>query len=223
MPRKKKTDNAKPMSKLAPPLSVQVASQPVSREILVTDKAKAERIRRRQDFLALDEAIAYWLDQLQINPDDEKGVRHLLIPFLVEVDRLDEASVLLKQFSSDCTAHMLYSRALLTFKKFGPCPMSDTALKNAVKQNPSVLDYICGADMPPVEFDSFEPGSKEEAVVYLEVGMEGWLNTDGAVIWLIDYLMEELTKFNHSMEMAGPKFENANRSALSSNVMDFSP
>lgn len=187
-----------------------------------TDNAKTKMLRR-QDFLALDEAIAHWSEQLRKNPVDPQGIRNLLVPLLVEVERLDEASALIKQYANEKSAQFLYSRALLTFKKHGACPVSDEALETAVRQNPHVLDYICGAKLPAVEKDSFEPGSKEEAAIYLDAAMDSWLNSEAAVIWLADYLMEELTKFNHSMDFSVDKFSGAKSTGVESPVMDFTP
>ena len=224
MARKKKTDSAKSLNRLAATrlsaddklkLAAPNNSSPASETKLIG------RVLSRKDFLALDEAIDHWLDQLRENPTDEQKVRHLLVPLLVEVGRDEEATALLNQFAHDFNAHMLYSRALLNFKQFGPCPMSNSALENAVKQNPSVLDYICGADMPSVDTESFEPGSKEEAVIYLEAGMDGWFSADGAVMWLADYLLEELSRFNHFMDFSSPKVEGNKPS--NANVMDFNP
>lgn len=222
MPRKKKTDSTK-LNKL--PVIDSTPNSPSSLNPVLDFSPAPEgkhpgKILRRNDFLAIDEAIDYLLDQLQQNPLDLQQARHLLMPLLVEVGRLDEAESLSKQFTNDKSAHLLYSRALLNFKRFGPCPLADNALEQAVRQNPSVLDFLCGADMPAVDTDSFEAGSKEEAVNYLEVGMEGWLSTDGAIIWLADYLMEELTRFNHSMDLAGVKFEGVK---FNDNVLNFNP
>ena len=224
MPRKKKTD-AKPESKLqtAPSIINDAAQVSSPAPAKASVAKKSTKLPQRQDFLALDEALAHWLEQYHKTPSDEEGLRHVLVPLLVEVGRLDEANAIIKQFPDDRSAHMMYSRALLTFKKFGACPISDTALENAVRQNPSVLDYICGADMPAVEKDLFEPGSKEEAVIYLEIGMDGWLNSDGAVIWLVNYLMDELSKFNHSIDFAAPKSTNVGVAQASNAVLDFSP
>lgn len=222
MPRKKKTDSKKvdKQSVADSTPKVQPSLSPVLDFSPANNAKPADKLLRRKDFLAIDEAINYLIDQLQQNPLDQQQARHLLTPLLVEVDRLDEADVLIKQFVSDNSAHLLYSRALLNFKKYGPCPLSDSALEHAVRQNPAVLDFLCGADMPAVDTDSFEPGSKEEAVNYLEVGMEGWLSADGAIIWLADYLMEELTRFNHSMDLAGAKFEGVKSS---DSVLNFNP
>lgn len=222
MPRKKKTDSAK-VNKQSVRDSIPNTQSSLNPLLDFTPAPNAKpscNVLRRKDFLAIDEAINYLLEQLQQNPLDQQQARHLLAPLLVEVGRLDEATSLLNQFAGDKSAHLFYSRALLNFKKYGPCPLSDNALEQAVRQNPSVLDFLCGADLPAVDTESFEPGSKEEAVNYLEVGMEGWLSADGAIIWLADYLMEELTKFNHSMDLAGPKLEGVK---LNANVMNFQP
>lgn len=131
-----------------------------------------------------DEAIAHFQDMLRLNPDDNQGVRDILIGLLLESKRTDEAEALLKQYKSEGMAVWNYSRALLTFMKKGNTAMARKHLARAVKDNPHVVRYLLDEEPVPMTPDHYSIGSEEEAVVCFDLLGDAWEAAPGAMDWL---------------------------------------
>ena len=88
-----------------------------------------------------DEAIQIYEELLQLNPNDNQGLRYTLINWLIDQNQLDRGTELLKQYREE-TAFMLFSDLLLSIKK----QESDTKiLKKYIKAknaNPYVVKYL---------------------------------------------------------------------------------
>ncbi|MFZ1984652.1 MAG: bacterial transcriptional activator domain-containing protein, partial [Desulfatitalea sp.] len=82
-----------------------------------------------------DEAVAHYQDLLRLNPNDNQGIRDLLMPCLIELGRDKDAEKLFKQFKDDGMATWMYSRVLLDFRKRGDSPTADASLKAALAEN----------------------------------------------------------------------------------------
>lgn len=62
-----------------------------------------------------DEAIQIYKELLQLNPNDNQGLRYTLINWLIDQNQLDRGTELLKQYWEE-TAFMLFSDLLLSIK-----------------------------------------------------------------------------------------------------------
>ena len=91
-----------------------------------------------------EEAVEHYWDLLRLNPNDNQGIRYLLMPCLIELGRDGEAEKLFKQFEDDCMAVWMYSRALLDFRKHGDSPSAVKSLKAALDENKHVPPYLLG-------------------------------------------------------------------------------
>lgn len=132
-----------------------------------------------------DEAVAHFQDLLRLNPDDNQGIRDLLMPRLIELGRDQDAERLFKEFEDDSMAVWMYSRALLDFRKYGDSPTANTSLKEAMDENKHVPSYLLGRkklprDLPPY----YGFGDDAEAVTYVHGNAKAWRSTPGALEWL---------------------------------------
>lgn len=135
-----------------------------------------------------EEALALWKDLLRLNPNDNQGVRYTLIPILVGLDKLSEAEEFFERYDDDICASVLFSKALFLFKKHGDSIESRKALKEAVRRNKYVMEYLLGMrkfsdSSGPIAF-----GSPEEAEEYVLYGAAGWVKDPAAVEWTADVL-----------------------------------
>lgn len=96
-----------------------------------------------------DEAIRHFQDFLRLNPNDNQGIRDLLMPRHIELGRDKDAEKLFKQFDDDGMATWMYSRALLDFRKHGDSPKADASLKAALAENKFVPSYLLGRKKMP--------------------------------------------------------------------------
>ncbi len=135
-----------------------------------------------------DEAIEHGLDLLRLNPDDRLGVRHFLLPTLLECHRDADAARLLQTYDEP-SAHWLYAKALLAFRLGGRCPSANSAIERAIRVNPFVLEVIC-SDSPIPSPPGFAPGSMEEGYIVADELLIAIQETDGAMEWMEEALLK---------------------------------
>lgn len=133
----------------------------------------------------MDQAIAECHEMLRLNPDDNQGVRHILLTALVSSGRDQQAMELLKQYADDTSPEWLYTRALLTFRQHGESKPADKLLRAAVESNPHVPAYLSGvARIPPNPPDYVTVGGEDEAAAYARMFLHHWRRTPDAIEWL---------------------------------------
>lgn len=133
------------------------------------------------------EAVEHYWELLRLNPDDNQGNRHLMMPCLIEFDRDAEAEKLYKQYEEDGLAVWRYSRALLDFRKRGDSPRANKSLKEALAQNAFVPAYLLGKKrMPRALPEHYGFGDANEAVLFVHYNKTAWKNSAGALDWLAD-------------------------------------
>ena len=131
------------------------------------------------------EAVEHYLDLLRLNPNDNQGIRDLLMPCLIELGRDEDAEKLFKQFEEDGMAVWKYSRALLDFRKYGDSPTAVKSLQAALDENKHVPSYLLGRrKMPRTLPDHYGFGDDNEAVLYAHENRAIWKATPGALEWL---------------------------------------
>jgi tetratricopeptide (TPR) repeat protein len=133
-----------------------------------------------------DEAIQHYKDMLRLNPNDNQGLRDLLMPRLIAMGRDEEAEALFKDYDDDGMASWIYSRALLDFRKKGDSEISRKSLAAAVKKNKHIPAYLLGRKKMPRSLpEYYSPGAETEAVFYTKENLEAWKITPRALDWLI--------------------------------------
>ncbi len=129
-------------------------------------------------------------EMLRLNPDDNQGLRYVLIGWYAELG--DDAGMarLLARYDEP-SGVMSWAQALLQFRNWGDSVQSRSALVNAMKANPEVLVFMLNPDKIPADLGwAVSPGSKEEAAeVVLSLG-RAWLQTPGAVEWLVQTIKD---------------------------------
>ena len=131
-----------------------------------------------------DEAIAHLQEMLRLNPGDNQGVRYTLAGWLLSEGRDEELARLLEQFD-EVSAHWLYDRALLAFRKHGDTPEARTLLGEARKANVHVPAYLLTHEPLPLDRPGYySPGDQNEARLYVAGALSGWKATPGAIPWL---------------------------------------
>jgi tetratricopeptide (TPR) repeat protein len=132
-----------------------------------------------------EEAVEHYQDMLRLNPDDNQGIRYLLMTCLIKLDRDQEAEVLFRQYKDDGMAVWVYSRALLDFRKSGNNRKSQKSLAAAIKDNPHIPAFLLGLKkMPHYLPPYYSWGEENEAVLYVQENLGAWKATPGALEWL---------------------------------------
>ena len=139
------------------------------------------------------EAIGHLQEMLRLNPNDNQGVRYILISWLLTVGddkSLKAVEKLLRQFNEE-SATWAYSRLLLTLRRKGHGRAAENALLQAMAANPFVPFYLLGVlSLPKQAPEVYGIGDENEAIMYLdEGGAEAWLQNEQHIIWLAETLM----------------------------------
>jgi len=123
------------------------------------------------------EAIKLAWRMLELNPNDNQGIRYMLFDWLLIDARMSEVPKLLKGYKDDPTAHWQYNKLLYYCQKFkaGSKKIKDQ-VSEALESNPYVPDYLTGKKKLPKELaDSYIMGSQDEAIGYVQGAGEAWL------------------------------------------------
>lgn len=134
---------------------------------------------------ARDEAIDHYRDLLRLNPNDNQGVRYLLMDALLALGRDAEAAALLKSYARDGAAAWAWSGALLAFRRGGDKAAARKALAKALGVNPHVPAYLLGRTALPERFAEYVVrGGEDEAAAYADGAVDAWAAAPGARAWL---------------------------------------
>lgn len=133
-----------------------------------------------------EEAVDHMVGLLRLNPNDNQGIRSILTPRLLWLDRLSEAEKLLSDYEEDMFAQWCFDQALLLYLKEGSdAAEAKTAMQKALKTNPYVADYLLeNKKLPKSIPNGYTLNSKEEAYFYVLYAAETWKAKKGALIWL---------------------------------------
>jgi len=131
-----------------------------------------------------EDAVGHFREMLRLNPNDNQGVRHLLLPWLLERGEDEEAGTLLENYPDDVFAMWPYGRALWLFRREGDSPDARAALAHARGVNPHVARFLLKPDSVPALSASYALGSREEAAHVTKGLLGAVLVTDGALAWI---------------------------------------
>jgi tetratricopeptide (TPR) repeat protein len=122
---------------------------------------------------------------LALNPNDNQGVRDLLLPLLFEQGDDERAAALLAQYKDDATAIWRYGHALSCFRRQGDSEEARGALRAAVEANQAAARWLVDPERVTATSDEgYRLGSDEEAAYVVEQLVDAWDETPGALAWL---------------------------------------
>lgn len=136
---------------------------------------------------AYDEAISHAREMLKLNTSDNQGIRYILSAYLADLQRYDELDEFLNkgEHKDDCVTEWFYTRALLSFVKEGDSERANNDLKEALKSNQYVPEYLTGKKpIPQFLPDRITMHSEDEGFCYASRYLEAWKKVSGAIDWL---------------------------------------
>jgi tetratricopeptide (TPR) repeat protein len=133
------------------------------------------------------EALEQYRAMLLLNPDDNQGVRYLLLDLLLQMEQYDQSEQLLKEYRDEWSAVWMYTSALMAYRRHGAKVSASRALDKALEQNPYVPPYLTGQKrIPNRRPDYMGMGDEREAIWYASEHLNYWRRTPGAVEWLTE-------------------------------------
>ena len=133
-----------------------------------------------------EEAVEIYEHSLELNPNDNQGVRYPLLGCYLEADNLEAARRLFDQYDEEASAMFHWGRVLervLSDDEKG----ARKALSEARKTNKYVEPYLTGAKRTPRSLpDCYGFGDENEAKVCIHEIGKAWKKHKKAVRWLMD-------------------------------------
>ncbi len=133
-----------------------------------------------------DAAVDHFRAMLELNPNDNQGIRYLLLGCLLRRDDAAAVKKLLAAYKDEWSACWLYTRALVAFREGHTAEQQAARLvRDAWSANQHVPAILAGTK-PPVASDSgyITMGGADEATDYVRDCGPAWHQTPGAVAWL---------------------------------------
>ena len=130
------------------------------------------------------ECVAVLEEMIELNPNDNQGVRDQLLLYLTELGENKKFLKYSKKYKHDSGAFALYTRALFAFKTEGETEKTNEQLKQALSKNkyvaPKLISNKAAIDLP----ESYGFGDNNEAKYYAFYAQAIWQQTKGAIEWL---------------------------------------
>ncbi|MGE5483877.1 MAG: SEC-C metal-binding domain-containing protein, partial [Ignavibacteriales bacterium] len=140
-----------------------------------------------------DDAVGHYRDLLRLNPDDNQGVRQVLLNALLDLGRIGEARALLKDYPDDASADWYYARAFILWTESGDCRQARMEMRKAFYANAFVPEFLIGRHkMPSAVPADVGLGDEDEAVAYAFASRGYWTARPGALAWM-DEVVREFT------------------------------
>jgi len=152
-------------------------------------RAREQLVGALVDAGRMEEAVAECEGMLELNPNDNQGIRYTLLTCYLSLNRQAEAQRLFKQYD-EASVTFVWGNVLLRWlspRKTG----LDKALAAARKANAHVEGYLTGKEKLPKKMPPYySMGSKEEAVCYAASLIQAWGCHPGALDWLREQVAE---------------------------------
>ncbi len=153
----------------------------------------------RNEGICLD-AIQVYEKMLELNPNDNQGVRDPLLGLYLQTGDLKGAGRLLKKYKDDASANFAWGYVLERFLA-GDEKSAIAALKTARKANPHMELYLTARkELPEYLPEMYSPGSEEEAVLCLSFVGAAWVTHEEACAWFFDQMTAEARREGVSKE-----------------------
>lgn len=131
-----------------------------------------------------DEAVEHYEALLELNPNDNQGLRYFLMGLYLEANRLDGAAALFDQFEDEGSAMFAWARVLARFMADDEAGAA-AAFEESRQANPHVEPLLTGKKRMPGEMPEYYGiGDENEAVVCVDAIGAAWKRAGGALAWL---------------------------------------
>jgi tetratricopeptide (TPR) repeat protein len=131
------------------------------------------------------EAIKHYKELLELNPNDNQGVRDLLLIAYLETGDWKNGAALINKYKEDNSASFNFNHMLIEYGLHGLSAKLKSLLKDAKKQNPYVTSYLLAKKRIPRQTPEYMGfGDDREAVVYAQTHHHLWQSKPELLRWM---------------------------------------
>ena len=141
-----------------------------------------------------DEAIGHLREMLELNPNDNQGLRYILLTWLMWTGDDEAARSLLNEHHEEISTFLEFTRVLFAFKENGDSEAARQAAARAILSNRHVGRYLADPKSRCALSDFYSPGQESEAAWYAQELGFAWLRTPGSIEWLDKLTAKEPTQ-----------------------------
>jgi len=129
-------------------------------------------------------AISEYEEILRLNPNDNQGVRYLLVHAYLKQGRDQDAKDLRREWD-DPASTWAFTDVYLAYKDQGDTPFSRSQAVYAYYSNPYIPSFLLGAFPLPRKLpEKYRYGDEDEAVIYAQSAKAYWGQIEGLLPWL---------------------------------------
>ena len=137
-----------------------------------------------------EKAVETFKYMIDLNPDDNQGIRYPLVNYLINLNKYGDALELINEFRYEESAIWYYSLLLIAIKQdLDDDDFIQELFEAAYNTNPYIVDYIISKkeiyEVPPF----YSPGDESEAEMYMVISEGNW--NDKKAIKTLKKLMEK--------------------------------
>jgi len=130
-----------------------------------------------------DESLSHYQQLLELNPNDNQGLRYLLSTHYLELEKVSELEELLSQYPDEYSTFFSYTTALIAYRK--SLSSADEKGNEAISCNRYVPGYLSEKIKQPENSNGYiTVGAPDEAIEYVNSNLLAWMRTPGAIDWM---------------------------------------
>jgi tetratricopeptide (TPR) repeat protein len=144
------------------------------------------------------EAISIFQNILYLNPNDNQGIRLLIVECLFRLRRPSEVLAFCERYYDDASPDLLYGRVLALYQ-LGHRKKAAASLVEAIRYRPLVAEELAkGAHRAPKDSHPsyITMGGADEAFYYWRKAGEFWSSTRGAIALVRKTLREKVLTYD---------------------------
>ncbi len=141
----------------------------------------------------IGESVAVMEEMIDLNPDDNQGIRDILLGLYLGEGDILKAGMLLDRYHEDDLAVFSWGRAIERFLS-GDMEGANKALADAFKANPHVVAIMAGIEEMSDGYEGYSPGDLNEARHCLLALERVWEKQPDVIPWIASELLRLLQR-----------------------------
>jgi tetratricopeptide (TPR) repeat protein len=134
-----------------------------------------------------EQALLHYRELLRLNPNDNQGIRFVLLELLLEMNRLEDVRSLMDEYLDSNYVDWAYTDLLMELWENGDSIRAHSLLESALETNEHVPEYLLGIKLiPGLRSPYITLGGEDEAADYAARYIRFWKKRKAVLKWLKD-------------------------------------